>query len=80
MSDTSQFRDPNYHRPTDTPENLNYDDMARMADGFLKKAVGGPSETDRAPHTSRLGIEQAGKPTASTAIWLCDRPCGTLPE
>jgi len=36
MSDTSEFRDPSYHRPTDTPPHLNYDDMARMADGFLK--------------------------------------------
>ncbi len=36
MSDTSEFRDPNYHRPTDTPEHLNYDEMARMADGFMK--------------------------------------------
>lgn len=36
MSDTSEFRDPHYHRPTDTPQHLNYDEMARMADGFLK--------------------------------------------
>ncbi len=36
MSDTSEFRDPRYHRPTDTPQHLNYDDMARMADGFVK--------------------------------------------
>ena len=36
MSDTSEFRDPNYHRPTDTPQHLNYDEMARMADGFMK--------------------------------------------
>ena len=36
MSDTSEFRDANYHRPTDTPQHLNYDDMARMADGFLR--------------------------------------------
>lgn len=27
VSDTSEFRDPNYHRPTDTPQHLNYDDM-----------------------------------------------------
>ncbi len=36
MSDTSEFRDPNYHRPTDTPQHLNYDDMARMVDGFVE--------------------------------------------
>jgi hypothetical protein len=35
MSDTSEFRDPNYHRPTDTPPHLNYEEMARMADGFF---------------------------------------------
>jgi Zn-dependent M28 family amino/carboxypeptidase len=36
MSDTSKFRDPNYHRPTDTPQHLNFNEMARMADGFVK--------------------------------------------
>ena len=37
MSDTSEFRDPNnYHRPTDTPQHLNYDEMARLTEGFIK--------------------------------------------
>jgi Peptidase family M28 len=36
MNDTSEYRDPNYHKPSDTAEKLNYDEMARMADGFLK--------------------------------------------
>lgn len=36
MSDTAEFRDPNYHRPTDTADQLNYDQMARMADGFIR--------------------------------------------
>lgn len=46
MSDTSEFRDPRYHRRTDTPQHLNYDDMARMADGFVKTVqVLGSAET-----------------------------------
>lgn len=36
LSDTSQARDPNYHLPTDTPDNLKYDEMARMAGGFVR--------------------------------------------
>jgi Zn-dependent M28 family amino/carboxypeptidase len=36
MSDTSERRDPNYHQPTDTADNLNYEEMARMADGFIR--------------------------------------------
>ncbi len=36
MSDTSEGRDPNYHQPTDTADNLNYDDLARVADGFIR--------------------------------------------
>ena len=36
MSDTSEYRDPNYHRPTDTADQLNYDELARLADGFIK--------------------------------------------
>jgi len=36
MSDTSEERDPNYHQPTDTADKLNYEEMARMADGFIR--------------------------------------------
>jgi hypothetical protein len=36
VTDTSEERDPNYHRPTDTADNLNYDEMARMAGGFIR--------------------------------------------
>ncbi len=36
MSDTSEFRDKTYHRPNDTPDHLNYADMARMVGGFVK--------------------------------------------
>ena len=39
MADTSEFRDSTYHRPRDTPPHLNYDDMARMAAGFMKTAT-----------------------------------------
>jgi hypothetical protein len=36
LSDTSEARDPNYHLPTDTAENLDYDEMARVAGGFVR--------------------------------------------
>lgn len=36
MSDTSEFRDPNYHRRTDTPDHLDYASMARVTEGLLK--------------------------------------------
>ena len=36
LSDTSETRDPHYHSPTDTADNLNYDEMARLAVGFLQ--------------------------------------------
>ena len=32
MSDTSESRDPNYHRTTDTADKLNYEEMARLAE------------------------------------------------
>ncbi len=36
MSDTSEYRDPNYHRPTDTADQLNYDELARLTEGFIR--------------------------------------------
>jgi aminopeptidase YwaD len=36
ITDTSEFRNPHYHSPTDTAETLNYDAMARMGDGFIR--------------------------------------------
>ena len=36
FSDTSEARDPHYHLPSDVPENLDYEDMARMAQGFVE--------------------------------------------
>ena len=36
MTDTSERRDPNYHQPTDTAENLYYEEMARMAEGIVR--------------------------------------------
>lgn len=36
MSDTSEARDPHYHKPSDVADNLDYDQMARMAEGFLR--------------------------------------------
>lgn len=39
MSDTSEYRDPHYHTPTDRAENLNYEEMARLAEGFIATIV-----------------------------------------
>jgi hypothetical protein len=33
-SDTANWRNPHYHQPTDTPEKLNYDRMARAVEGL----------------------------------------------
>lgn len=34
ITDTANFRNPNYHRPGDRPETLDYDGMARVVDGI----------------------------------------------
>jgi aminopeptidase YwaD len=39
ITDTSLFRNPHYHRPTDTPETLDYSFLARVTHG-LGKAIG----------------------------------------
>ncbi len=40
VTDTAFFRNPNYHRPTDRPETLDYRRMARTVDGLYRVAVG----------------------------------------
>ena len=40
VTDTSFFRNPNYHQPTDRPETLDYRRMARTVDGLYRVAVG----------------------------------------
>ncbi len=35
VTDTAPFRDPAYHRATDTPERLDYERMARVVDGLV---------------------------------------------
>ncbi len=40
VTDTSFFRNPNYHRPTDRPETLDYRRMALTVDGLYRVAVG----------------------------------------
>jgi hypothetical protein len=30
ITDTADFRNPNYHRPTDTPDTLNYNRLAEI--------------------------------------------------
>jgi hypothetical protein len=39
LTDTSEGRDPHYHKPTDTIDNLNFDEMARLAEGFIDFVV-----------------------------------------
>ncbi|MFO0861452.1 MAG: M20/M25/M40 family metallo-hydrolase [Phycisphaerales bacterium] len=34
ITDTANFRNPNYHRATDTPDTLDYDRMARVVEGL----------------------------------------------
>ena len=36
VSDTSEFRNPNYHRSTDTIGTIDFDSMARMAEGWVR--------------------------------------------
>ena len=40
VTDTSFFRNPNYHRPTDSPETLDYRRMALTVDGLYRVTVG----------------------------------------
>jgi Zn-dependent M28 family amino/carboxypeptidase len=35
LTDTANFRNPHYHRPTDTIDTLNLDFMAAVADGVV---------------------------------------------
>lgn len=39
VTDTAPYRYPNYHLPTDTPERLNYEQMARVVVGLSRVAV-----------------------------------------
>lgn len=49
VTDTANFRNPNYHRPTDTPETLDYariaDVVSATAAALVKLAHGSPAET-----------------------------------
>jgi Zn-dependent M28 family amino/carboxypeptidase len=39
VTDTANFRNPNYHGPNDTPDTLNYDSMARVVEGLQRVLV-----------------------------------------
>lgn len=39
LTDTANFRNPNYHQPTDTIETLNLDFMAQVADGVAAAVI-----------------------------------------
>jgi hypothetical protein len=36
VTDTSFYRNPHYHLPTDTPERLSYPEMARVVQGLAR--------------------------------------------
>ena len=36
VTDTAFYRYPHYHSPEDTPDKLNYDALARVADGLCE--------------------------------------------
>jgi hypothetical protein len=36
VTDTAIFRNPNYHQPTDKPDTLDYDRMARVVLGLMR--------------------------------------------
>jgi Zn-dependent M28 family amino/carboxypeptidase len=36
FTDTAMFRNPNYHKPTDTPDTLDYDSLARVTGGLVE--------------------------------------------
>jgi hypothetical protein len=48
-TDTSEFRNPHYHRETDTPDTLDYDFMAEVTRLALARAVSQAPRRDRAP-------------------------------
>ena len=43
-TDTAEFRNPNYHQPTDTPETLDYDFMAEVARLLVRVVLSGLGE------------------------------------
>ena len=40
-TDTAEFRNPHYHRPTDTPETLDYDFMAGVTRLLIHAVLSG---------------------------------------
>jgi hypothetical protein len=49
ITDTSFLRNPYYHQPTDTPDTLNYDQLAQATLGL----AGAIARIARASHTPR---------------------------
>ena len=57
ITDTAPFRYPHYHQPTDTPEKLDYDSMARVVSGMERvvwQLSGGDAGTTVAPSSAAL--------------------------
>jgi hypothetical protein len=56
ISDTALYRNPHYHKTTDTPEKLNYDHLARVVvglEGVLRDAAEAKSPEEHKPPESR---------------------------
>jgi Zn-dependent M28 family amino/carboxypeptidase len=55
ITDTANFRNPNYHAPTDTPNTLDYDFLRRVTVA-LTAAVVGHSSGERVDDSSVTGL------------------------
>ncbi len=62
MTDTSEFRDPHYHAPSDRAENLNYEEMARLAEGFLATIRALADESTELPVRGPPSVDSAELP------------------
>ena len=65
VTDTAPFRYPHYHKPTDTPEKINYPEMAKVVEGLkfvvmdqAKIDVPDESETDEANKKAKFKLKQ----------------------
>ena len=45
-TDTAEFRNPHYHRPTDTPETLDYDFLAGVTRLLVHAVLSGCERTE----------------------------------
>ena len=58
-TDTAEFRNPHYHRPTDTPETLDYEFLAGVTRLLVHVVLSGLTET-RCDHERDRGRRRGG--------------------